>query len=348
MNQYAIFGAGQVGYAMLKLLPNRYYYGLIDNDPEKQGQQIGEWTIFSVADFLAQKDRQDVTVIFTVPSEKDNALFEAAGISCITKKEFLLQTDVLSYRDDWNLSKYRRDTWLKNRCFLEEMPRDFFRKDYVNAFNKELVEAMRRGNLDKADQMLVELGKQYELELPVDENGMYFDEYFSYRFDMRLAERLVYSGGPERAVCDLACGHGEMLKALQKRCRVTGVDLTPERVEACKAIGIEAYLGDAADTGLPAESFDVVLSQENLEHVADPMAVLKEARRLLKPGGMLYVAVPLGRDCDCQEHVNFFSVNQLYSMLVHSGFEVENIITMPYVNENVFDNNIFAGAVKTG
>jgi hypothetical protein len=66
----------------------------------------------------------------------------------------------------------------------------------------------------------------------------------------------------------------------------------------------------------------------------------------LKPGGIFYVSVPLGTDCDCQEHVRFFSVNMLFSMLQACCFEVENIITIPYVNENLYENNIFAGAIK--
>ena len=92
--------------------------------------------------------------------------------------------------------------------------------------------------------------------------------------------------------------------------------------------------------------YDVVIAEELLEHVPDPEAVLREAWRILKPGGMLYITTPLGNNCNSQTHVRFFSVNSLYSILILQKFEVENIIAIPYSNINLYDNNIIAGVSK--
>lgn len=51
-------------------------------------------------------------------------------------------------------------------------------------------------------------------------------------------------------------------------------------------------ISDAASIPLPDSSCDVVLLGETLEHVPDPIAVIKEAHRLLKTGGKLFASVP--------------------------------------------------------
>ena len=49
---------------------------------------------------------------------------------------------------------------------------------------------------------------------------------------------------------------------------------------------------DASDTGLPAESFDTIIMNDAFEHLADPEAVLAECKRLLKPGGRVFINFP--------------------------------------------------------
>ena len=52
------------------------------------------------------------------------------------------------------------------------------------------------------------------------------------------------------------------------------------------------YAGTAEDTGLPSESFDLVLCTQVIEHCMNPWKALAESRRILKPGGALIVSAP--------------------------------------------------------
>jgi ubiquinone/menaquinone biosynthesis C-methylase UbiE len=77
--------------------------------------------------------------------------------------------------------------------------------------------------------------------------------------------------------------------------RVTGLDFTAAYVEEAnkrtKAAGLDKSIlfvrGNAMDMPFPAETFDVVWSQEALCHVLDKDKVVAEAFRVLKPGGKL-------------------------------------------------------------
>jgi SAM-dependent methyltransferase len=72
---------------------------------------------------------------------------------------------------------------------------------------------------------------------------------------------------------------------------------------------------------LAAESFDAMLLTQVLEHVADPLAVLAEQRRLLRPGGSLFLTVPLVWELHELPHDYFrFTAPGLQSLLERAGY----------------------------
>jgi ubiquinone/menaquinone biosynthesis C-methylase UbiE len=97
---------------------------------------------------------------------------------------------------------------------------------------------------------------------------------------------------------DVGCGDGALSVGLAGRCaRVTGVDLDPgefaaavEYVATSGPGNITFVEGDATRLDFPDDSFDVVLGHSVLESGADPVLVLEEARRVLRPGGWIGVA----------------------------------------------------------
>lgn len=102
------------------------------------------------------------------------------------------------------------------------------------------------------------------------------------------------------AVFDAGCGLGIGLVVcgLHGARPLCGIDALPELIDAARhysrvlpaGVQLELSHGDVADTGYPERSFDLVVCNEALSHFHDVDAFLKEARRLLRPGGKLVVA----------------------------------------------------------
>jgi SAM-dependent methyltransferase len=95
-------------------------------------------------------------------------------------------------------------------------------------------------------------------------------------------------------VVELGCGTAYFSAWLAKRgARPVGVDITPAQLATARRLmtetGIEFPLveADAAVTGLPSESFDLVLSEYGASIWVDPYRWIPEAARLLRPNGLL-------------------------------------------------------------
>ena len=96
---------------------------------------------------------------------------------------------------------------------------------------------------------------------------------------------------------DIGCGGGLLTEPMARLgAQVTGVDATPRNVEVARLHaeqgGVKAvYLNCAAeDLVAQGQRFDIVLAMEIIEHVADVDAFLEACGRLLKPGGIMFIA----------------------------------------------------------
>lgn len=146
---------------------------------------------------------------------------------------------------------------------------------------------------------------------------------------------------------DIGCGSGEIARVIKdKGYRVTGVDFSPVAIELTKKQGINSQVVDA-DEGLPFDddTFGIIWAGDVIEHVFDPIFVLKEISRVLKPDGQLLCSVPydlnliarlrilLGhshqeavyREYGQCKHYTFFSLSLLRYMLSEAGIKIQNI-----------------------
>jgi SAM-dependent methyltransferase len=108
-----------------------------------------------------------------------------------------------------------------------------------------------------------------------------------------LVDRLV----PGAEVLDVGCGPGTITVDIARRVapgRVVGIDAAPDAIEAAAGAATEAgvtnlevRVDDVYALDAPDASFDVVHAHQVLQHLADPVAALREMRRVCRPGGVV-------------------------------------------------------------
>ena len=137
-------------------------------------------------------------------------------------------------------------------------------------------------------------------------------------------------------VLDIGCGRGLLLHKLRQRgWEPHGTELSEEAAAYAKnKLGLPVTTQELKDCHFPDEEFDVVILWHVLEHVRAPRAMLKEVSRVLKPGGVLLVAVPnFGSSearwtgpgwfhLDVPRHLTHFTPRTLKSALNNAGLQL--------------------------
>jgi len=103
--------------------------------------------------------------------------------------------------------------------------------------------------------------------------------------------------GPEDTVLDVACGPGLVVAAFARVVRhVTGIDITPAMLDRARTHAAQLGLtnvtwrqGDVLPLPWPDASFSIVTSRFAFHHFLDPLAVLREMKRVASPGGRVVV-----------------------------------------------------------
>jgi ubiquinone/menaquinone biosynthesis C-methylase UbiE len=105
--------------------------------------------------------------------------------------------------------------------------------------------------------------------------------------------------GSAESVLDMGCGTGVATRAIAQfpgfSGKVTGTDLSPYLTKAATSLAeneglgscTEFLAGDSQELNIPDGAFDAVVMHTLISHVTDPLVVLQEAARIVKPGGLI-------------------------------------------------------------
>jgi ubiquinone/menaquinone biosynthesis C-methylase UbiE len=99
----------------------------------------------------------------------------------------------------------------------------------------------------------------------------------------------------DRAIIDVGCGTGAILKQLGNPGKNVGIDLAPEAISFCRQRGLNnVQQGDIHALPFPHASFDAVICSSVLYHqwVSDVEGAVREMDRVLRPGGALLIIAP--------------------------------------------------------
>lgn len=121
------------------------------------------------------------------------------------------------------------------------------------------------------------------------------DRHWWYQGRRRVLERAIERLSlPSRArILDAGCGSGRNMVELAAYGTVSGVELSPTSVQLARerAAG-EVVEGSVMDMPFHDGAFDLSVSLDVIEHLADDVGALRELRRVTAPGGALLVTVP--------------------------------------------------------
>lgn len=164
----------------------------------------------------------------------------------------------------------------------------------------------------------------------------YFQKTYPQRW--RAYTRLVHLlphwlGYHPQTLLDIGCGDGALIEVARiAGINSHGVEISPSLIRLVQArLGIDSVVSDL--TCLPDKFYDVITIINVLEHTPEPIKVLQESKRLIKPGGMLLVHVPnIGglparltrarwHQIEPLEHFYYFHEHTLNHMLMKVGLE---------------------------
>lgn len=166
------------------------------------------------------------------------------------------------------------------------------------------------------------------------------DPYYLEQEEDRIANahrllELVPTGG---RLLEIGCATGFLLRAARERgFDAVGVEMSEWASGIARdEYGLDVRTGKLEDARLEAESVDVVVLADVIEHLTDPAATVREIRRVLAPGGRLLLLTPDAGSAMARlfgvrwwglldDHYFYFSRDTLRRFLENEGFAVETL-----------------------
>jgi SAM-dependent methyltransferase len=154
---------------------------------------------------------------------------------------------------------------------------------------------------------------------------------------LKAIERVIGRLHKDMQIVDVGCGRNVLLDLVQRErgARGLGIEMKTETAQYVRdVLGMPVVTGTLLDAELESARFDLLVMLEYLEHEPDPLRVLTEARRVLKPGGHIAIEIPdpegmparifknRWANLDLPRHLVFFDRATLKRALAETGFEL--------------------------
>jgi SAM-dependent methyltransferase len=168
------------------------------------------------------------------------------------------------------------------------------------------------------------MDRDYELQTHQAE-----DRHWWYRGRRTVLEGVIAGMRlPARArILDAGCGSGRNMLELARRGTVTGIEVSETSVCLARAREVgEVVAGSVLEMPFAADSFDLAVTLDVIEHLEDDLGALRELRRTVAPGGSLLVTVPAypwlwsGHD-EINHHHRRYTRNSLQRVAEQAGWE---------------------------
>lgn len=194
--------------------------------------------------------------------------------------------------------------------------------------------------------------EQYERALKKwdTSNGTIPETQSAARFQRVTERRLRYafrllgrSSPPPLRLLDVGCSSGALLAVAAKLgFSPSGVEIASKAAETARRAGFEVFCGLLHKACFADEAFDVITAFELIEHLNDPLLLLNECHRILKPEGVLIINTPNAASwtagvmkeqwdgfslTSMGGHVSFFSPRSLAHLADRCRFRVESLET---------------------
>ncbi|MEN9337317.1 MAG: hypothetical protein RLZZ500_2304 [Bacteroidota bacterium] len=142
--------------------------------------------------------------------------------------------------------------------------------------------------------------------------------------------KLVNSLSPKGTILDIGAGTGEFLLTCKNDgWKVTGLEPNAKAKGIAQKKGIEI---DASLDLLPNHSFDIITMWHVLEHVPDLDSQLNEIKRLLKPNGIVLIAVPNFNSLDAKIYQSYWAA---YDVPIHLWHFSKTAIQKIFASKNI-------------
>jgi len=233
----------------------------------------------------------------------------------------------------------------------------------------------------------LDCGLLWDSAPPLDTSALYEEEYYNssllkggygnYSQAMKLnsktfRHRLISSQSKIASkgwLLDVGCALGDCLihaKDLGWE-HPLGLDVSEFAIKFASSRDLSVFCGSLINHSFQPNSFDLLLLQDVIEHIADPLSHLKAAYQLLKPGGWIYVVTPdveglwsklLGSHWyhyKPKEHLTYFSKSTMKLSLHQSGFtnmqlkSAVSFMSIGYVFERMryYQPTVFLALMRT-